>query len=202
MDNQLISAIMQENGVVPSTMVEDIIAKCVAQKRRTAIGLLQNSDILISRNNLLSLVPHRGCALVASYGQIQNSVFSLVLSQRHFGRYTKDHPWAFPGHWQTEMVAQMVGFEAMRQLQIDGFDTECLGSPFLKNPGVWTDKYLSVALESGVPIIAIPAANGVRYDIKIGFVFITGSAIIKQGLLSQKITGIKIVARINTKYKT
>lgn len=170
----------------------------MAKRKSSTLQLMRRTDAKVSRARLELLIPHRGVNLVASYGVIYKSTFSLVLNSVDFKSYIEGHSWAYPGHWESEMAALAVGLEAIRQLCVSRIDLNRLGSPVLRNPGTWTNKFLNVSLDNGDPLIAKP--TGVSYSLECrGFIIISGSARISQGLLSQNVTGIVIVAKMAPK---
>ena len=173
------------------------LIKKVASGGESIYDVLLKPDVVISRYRLMRFMPHRGAALVASYLLIENGVSSLVLSKERFHYYTKGHTWAYPGHWQGEMVAQAIGLEAMRKLHEDKFDFQRLDHPpMLINPGFWLGKFLDISLDCDMPLVVKPIRSDIKCVIKMGHLKITGSARIRQGTKEEKVIDVKTIAKI------
>lgn len=110
----------------------------------------------LTREELREACPHKGIALVASFGTIERGKCSLVLRSQDFCPYVEGHQWLFPGHWQIEMAALTAGFQAMRDLII-GRDWETMlayNLPMLISYGDWEGRPLVVEPTSCDPLIA------------------------------------------------
>ena len=144
--------------------------------------LSAGESVFMPKDLLTEVFPHRGAALVATCGSIDDGKVSLFLERRDFGKYTRGHSWYFPLHWLGELAGHALGLQVVAQLyKQEGATAWAIGLPSTLQLGGWGRKQqFTVDLKSGSPVVVSPILESLDLRHISGTVVSSGSVRFEQ----------------------
>jgi len=153
--------------------------------------------VYFSREELMNVFPHRGMALVASKAKIDGGVAEFTLLPGEFPTYCTGHTWRIPGHWLSEMGAQVAGLQAacclcreIGQIEAPKYDQTIL----IKN-GDWAKKPLDTNPNGIEPIIVRVIVPSFVFRMKMSTVSYEAAVEFCQGDKTAVYEGIRVILK-------
>lgn len=150
-----------------------------------------------TREDLMYGFPHRGIALVASKAKIDGGVAEFTLLPGEFPTYCAGHSWRIPGHWLSEMGAQVAGLQAFYLLcgSVGWFAASQFNEALLIKNGDWANKPLDTNPNGDEPIIARVIVPSFIFRSKMGIVSYEAAVEFCQGEKTAVYEGIRVILR-------